>query len=88
MFTFYSPYSTYAQLYSSLPIDFLPSLPTQNKRTYTTQLKVGLHYGPWSWTMEDGLFPWSEFIIQLSMVRLLKILILKALGPLLDVKRM
>ena len=26
------------------------------------QFKAGLHHAPWSRTMEDGLFPWSNFL--------------------------
>ena len=45
-------------------------------------LRADLHYGPWSRTMEDGIFRRSEF-----MVRLLKNLVLKALGPSLGVNQ-
>ena len=31
-----------------------------------------LHYGPWSRTMEDGLFQWSEFMVQLPWSDFLK----------------
>ena len=44
-------------------------------------LRAGLHHGPWSRTMEDGLFPWSNFKVQF-----LKINIYEAFGPLISVK--
>jgi hypothetical protein len=28
-------------------------------------LRAGLHHGPWSRTMEHGLFPWSNLMVQL-----------------------
>ena len=49
---------------------------------YCTKARVGLHYGPWSRTMEEGLFQWSKF-----MVRLLEKYVLKALGPSLGVNQ-
>ena len=27
-------------------------------------LRISLHHGPWSWIMEDGLFPWSNFMLR------------------------
>ena len=42
-------------------------------------VRAGLHYKPWSRTMEEGLFQWSNF---------LKKSILKALSPSLGVNRM
>ena len=46
-------------------------------------LRAGLHHGPWSRTMEDGLFSWSDF-----MVWILKNPFTKPLGPSLGVNQM
>ena len=39
-------------------------------------LRATSYHGPWSWTMEDGLFPWSNFMVQF-----LKNSTYKAIGP-------
>ena len=38
-------------------------VPSYLKNVFLASLRVGLHHGPWSRTMEDGLFPWSNFMV-------------------------
>ena len=45
--------------------------------TLHNSLRAGLHHGPWSQTMEDGIFSWSNFHGPIS-----KKTIYKAFGPL------
>ena len=45
-------------------------------------LRAGLHHRPWSRTMEDGLFPWSDLMVQLSWSSFLN----KAFGSLIRCK--
>ena len=53
------------------------------------QLRAGLHHGPWSGTMGDGLFPWSDSMVQLPWSNFFfKYQFTKPLGPLLGVNRM
>ena len=54
------------------------SSPMRRKEEEEEHFKLwdGLHHGPWSRTMEDDLFAWSDF-----MVRFLKKSIYKAFGP-------
>ena len=47
-----------------------------------------LHHGPWSRTMEDGLFPWYDFMVQLPGSTFLKNQFTKSLGPSLGVNGM
>ena len=51
-------------------------------------LRTGLHQGPWSWTMEDGLFPCSDFIVQLPWSDFLENQFTKFLGSSLGVNQM
>ena len=44
------------------------------------RLRASLHQGPWSRPMKDGLFPWSNFMIQLSWSDFLKKSIYIAFG--------
>ena len=30
----------------------------------SSTLRASLHHGPWSRTMEDGLYPWSDLMVQ------------------------
>ena len=36
------------------------------QNTIGMALRSGLHHGPWSRTMEDGCFPWSDLMVQLQ----------------------
>ena len=49
---------------------------------FLARLRAGLHYGPWSRTMEVGLFQWSEFMVQLLWFNSLKKINFKSLGSL------
>ena len=42
---------------------------------------AGLHHGPWSRTIEDGLCPWSDLMVPTSMIRI-KRSVYKVFGPL------
>ena len=52
------------------------------------QVRVGLHHEPWRRTMEDGLFSWSNLMVQLSRSYLKINKFMKPLGPSLGVNRM
>ena len=61
---------------------------TSNELTpkYTMErLRAGLHYRPWSRTMERGLFSWSECMVQLPWSDFLK-KCFESLGPLVRCK--
>ena len=45
------------------------------------QLRATLHHGPRSKTMEDGIFPWSDFMVQLPWFDFLRNQFTKPLGP-------
>ena len=45
-------------------------------------LRAGLHHGPWSRTMEDGLSSWFDLLVQLPWSDFLKHLFTKFLVPL------
>ena len=51
-------------------------------------LRVGLHNGSWSWTMEDGLFQWSSLMVNLLCSDFLKNQFTKPLSPSLGVNQM
>ena len=51
---------------------------TLSSHCIITEVRASLHHGPWSWTMEDGIFSWSNFHGLIS----LKKSIYKAFGPL------
>ena len=51
-------------------------------------LRASLHHGPWSWTMEDGLFPWSSLMVNILCSDFLKNQFTKPLGLSLGVNRM
>ena len=55
---------------------FLPST-TRNMIS-----RGGLHYGPWSRTMEDGLCQWSEFMVRIPWSDFIKYTFFESLGPL------
>ena len=56
--------------------------------SFAPTLSVSLHHGPWSWTMEDGMFPWSDLMVQLPWFDFFKNEFIKPLGPSLGVNRM
>ena len=43
-------------------------------------LRAGLHHGPWSRIMQDGLFPWSDLMVQLPWSDFLKDSVYKVFG--------
>ena len=51
-------------------------------------LRVGLHNGPCSRTMENSLFSWSNFMVQFPWFDFLKYQFSKLLGPSLGVNQM
>ena len=59
-------------------------------KTSTTWVifRGGLHYGPWSQTIEDGLCEWSEFMVRISWSDFIKKIILRVFNPSLGVNRM
>ena len=54
--------------------------------SFPFMLRASLHRGPWSRTMEDGLFPWSDYMVWLSWSDFLKNQFTKLLGLHLGVK--
>jgi hypothetical protein len=52
------------------------------------QLRAGLHHEPWRQTMEGGLFPWSDLVVQLPWSAFLKNQFTKPSGPSLGVNQM
>ena len=44
-------------------------------------LRAGLHHGPWSRTMEDEIFPWSDLMVQFPWYHFLQNQFTKLLGP-------
>ena len=48
-------------------------------------LRASLHHGPWSRTLEDGLFAWFDLMVQLPWSDFLKNQFTKPLGPSLGV---
>jgi hypothetical protein len=54
--------------------------PSMNMIVHSVEnIRAGLHHGPWSRTMDNGIFPWSNF---------LKIQFPKPLAPSLGVNQM
>jgi hypothetical protein len=51
-------------------------------------LRVYLHHGPWSRTMKDGLFMWSDLMVQLSWSNFFKDQFTKSLSLSLGVNQM
>ena len=61
-----------------VPGNLLLTNKSKNDPFINTMWRAGSHHGPSSWTMmEDGLFPWSDFIGQLSWFDFLRNLIYK-----------
>jgi hypothetical protein len=52
------------------------------------QLRAGLHHGPWTQTMEDGLFSWSDLMVEHPWSAFLENQFIKSLGPSLGVNQM
>ena len=74
---------------------FAPILENQIWRIIISQwllgmltLRAGSHHGPWSMTMEDGICPRSDLMIQLPWFDFLPNQFTKPLGPSLGVNRM
>ena len=49
-------------------------------------LRVSLHHEPWSQIIEDGLFPWSDLMLQHPWSEFLQKSVYKAFGPLIRCK--